>query len=211
MKLFWFDYSNYCRKVQMALEIAGRPYQVVEVSYGEREELLRVSGGLRVPVLLAEDGQAIGDSRRICQYLASGPGGEKLVPPAMSGPIWGFSDFCDGPLEDALFRLATPGIRRRFGRPMDRAMFTLIKERRYGAGCVEAWEGDETVLAAGAREALGPLLATLERQPFVFGNLPTLADAALYGQIAMLKIGGQDLAALGKPLVAWMARLPNAV
>lgn len=208
MKLYRFSYSNYCRKVQTALDLLGRSYQLVEVPYGERNELLKVSGALAVPVLVEDDGTVIADSRRICARLADGPGGERLVPPALSGPVWAYADFCDGALEDTLFRLAAPGIRRRFTSVADRALFTLIKERRYGAGCLDAWERERPTLVERGREALAPTLATLERAPFVFGAEPTLADAALHGQLWMVGIAGHDPAELGKPLGEWMARLP---
>jgi glutathione S-transferase len=132
-----------------------------------------------------------------------------LVPAALAGPVWAYADFCDGALEDILFRLAAPGIRRLFTDPAERALFTLMKERRYGAGCLDAWESELPALVARAREALAPTLTTLGRAAFIFGAEPTLADAALYGQLAMLKIGGQDPAELGKPLGAWLARLPG--
>jgi glutathione S-transferase len=211
MKLYRFAYSNYCNKVQMALEILGRRCELVDVPYGDRAELLRVSGGLVVPVLVEDDGKVIVDSRRICTHLADGKNGERLVPTALSGPVWAYADFCDGPLEDILFRLAAPGIRQRFTSIADRALFTLMKERRYGGGCLEAWEHDQPTLVDRAREALAPTLTTLERLPFVFGTNPTLADAALYGQLAMVQIGGRDPADLGRPLGAWLARLPRLV
>ncbi len=210
MKLYRFPYSNYCGKVQMALEILGRPYELVDVPYGDRAELLRVSGGLTVPVLVEEDGSALVDSHRICAHLASGRDGERLVPAALSGPIWAYADFCDGALEDILFRLAAPGIRKRFTSVAERALFTLMKERRYGSGCLDAWELDQSTLLSRAREALAPTLTTLDHAPFVFGAHPTLADPALNGQLAMLRSGGPDPADLGKPLGAWMARLPSA-
>ncbi len=218
MKLYRFSYSNYCRKVPMALDLLGRKYELVDVPYGERSELLRVSGALTVPVLV-EDGvsgssfagthKVIADSRRICAHLAAGPGGELLVPPALAGPVWAYAEFCDGALEDILFRLAAPGIRKRFESVAERALFTLMKERRYGAGCLDAWEHDQPALVVRAREALVPTLTTLDRVPFIFGTTPNLADAALYGQLAMVRIGGLDPAELGHPLGAWMARLPN--
>src|SRR5450755_853676 len=114
-KIFRFDYSPYAYKVQCALDLLGRSYQIVEVPYNDRSDLLAVTGGsLSIPVFVDDDGKIIEDSRRICAHLAAGPGGELLVPPRLAGPIWAYADFCDGALEDVLFRLAAPGIRRRF-------------------------------------------------------------------------------------------------
>src|SRR3974390_2370587 len=106
-KLYQFDYSPYAVKVRCALDLIGRRCQVVEVPYGDRHELLAVTGGaLAIPVFVEDDGQVIQDSRRICAHLVAGPRGDLLVPPRMAGPIWAYADFCDGALEDVLFRLA---------------------------------------------------------------------------------------------------------
>jgi glutathione S-transferase len=40
---------------------------------------------------------------------------------------------------------------------------------------------------------LAPTERTLSAQPFLFGEKPTLADAALYGQFAMLHAGDPAL------------------
>ena len=41
MKLYRFRYSGYARKVQMLLDLIGARYDLVEVPYGDREELAR--------------------------------------------------------------------------------------------------------------------------------------------------------------------------
>jgi glutathione S-transferase len=206
-KLFQFDYSPFAVKVHCALDLIGRACQIVEVPYGDRHELLAVTGGsLAIPVFVEEDGRVIQDSRRICAHLVAGPRGDRLVPPRLAGPIWAYADFCDGALEDVLFRLAAPGIRRRFATLADRALYTLIKERRYGAGCLEAWERDQAELLARGRELLVPTSTTLGLQPFLFGDVPTLADAALYGQLTMVAHAGQALQAFGPGIRDWSQR-----
>jgi glutathione S-transferase len=85
-----------------------------------------------------------------------------------------------------LFRIASPAIRDAWERATDRALYALIKERKFGAGCVDAWERERDALVAKAKRFLAPTLATLTERPFLFGERPTLADAALYGNCAML-------------------------
>lgn len=212
MKLYRFEYSCYARKVQMVLDLLGLRYDVSEVPYGDRSELAALTGGyIQVPVLVDDSGTVIVDSRAICEALLRRQGAVQLLPPPWQGPIWAYADWCDGPLEDVLFRLASPGLRRRFARPADAALFTFIKERKYGRGCVDAWERTSTELAAQARAGLAPTVDTLVRQPFLFGEHPTLADAALYGQCAMLRAADAALPArLAPPLGEWMHRVEAA-
>lgn len=187
MKLYRFPYSPYARKVQMVLELAGIAHEVVEVPYGDREELAQLTGGyLYVPVLVDDDGTVVRESRAICERLVERPQARHLVPPALEAAVWAYSDFVEGPVEDVLFRIAAPDVRDAWPTAWERALYTLIKERRYGAGCVEDWRATRPALIERARGVLAPTRRTLERQPFVLGDALTLADVTLYGQWAML-------------------------
>jgi glutathione S-transferase len=188
MKLYRFRYSPYARKVQMLLDLMGRRYELVEVPYGDRTEIATATGGyIYVPVLVADDGRVTVESRDICEALLVGDAAARLVPAPFQGPIWAYADFSDGPLEDVLFRIASPAVRDAWPSVSDRALYVLIKERKFGAGCVTAWERDRDTLIKKARRLLAPTLATLAEKPFLFGDRPTLADAALYGNCAMLE------------------------
>jgi glutathione S-transferase len=212
MKLFRFRYSGYARKVQMLLDLLRQPYELVEVCYTDRNELASLTGGyIYVPVLLDDDGSVITESRRICERLLASDAGKKLTPRPLEGPIWAYADFCDGPLEDLLFRIAAPSVRDAKPEPGERALYTLIKERKFGAGCIEQWRTDQRSLLSRAQHLLRPTLSTLEQQAFLFGAHPTLADAALYGNLVML--GEADpalLQALSAQLAAYVARVEAA-
>jgi glutathione S-transferase len=194
MKLYRLRYSPYARKVQMLLDLLGKPYELIEVAYGDRNELAQLTGGyIYVPVLVDDDGRVLTESRVICAHLLQGEAGARLVPSPWQGPIWAYADFSDGPLEDVLFRIASPAVRDQWPTPFERALYVLVKERKFGAGCVDAWERDRDALIARGRELLAPSLQTLSARPFLFGDRPTLADAALYGQCAMLEAGDPRL------------------
>ena len=208
MKLYRFRYSPYARKVQMLLELLGRRHELVEVPYSDRSELARVTGGyIFVPVWVS-DGEVTVESRRICERLLSEAPGHTLTPSPLEGPIWAYADFCDGPLEDLTFRIASPLVRDRWSSPGDRALYTLIKERKFGAGCIDQWQRDQGALIERARTLLAPSLRTLEQVPFLFGSAPTLADTALYGNLAMLYDAEPALPdKLGPGLRGYMSRL----
>jgi glutathione S-transferase len=193
----------------MLLDLMGRPHELVEVSYTDRSELARVTGGyIYVPVWVDAAGKATPESRAICELLLSEGDAERLTPSPLEGPIWAYADFCDGPLEDLMFRVASPQIRDSWRDPGERALYTLIKERKFGAGCIDQWQRDKGSLLARARHLLEPTLRTLEREPFLFGPSPTLADAALYGNLACIYEADPALvAALAPGFEPYMARL----
>lgn len=209
MQLHRLHYSPYARKVQMLLELAGIPHEVIEVPYGQREELARLTGGyVHVPVLKTDEGEVIVDSRRICERLVERAEARFLVPPGLEAAVWGLHDFVEGPLEDVLFRLASPPIRDGWPTAWERALYTLVKERKFGAGCIDAWAADRAGLLARAEEMLAPTRRTLSVRPFLLGDAPTLADLALYGQWAMLEAAKDDtLAALSPVFVAHARRI----
>jgi glutathione S-transferase len=209
MKLYRFRYSPYARKVQMLLDLAGLAYEAVEVPYAEREELAALTGGyVQVPVLV-DEGRVVVESRDICSYLLEGPlqgaRADALVPSPHEGPIWAFADFVDGPLEDVMFRIGSPFVRDAWPTAWERGLYVFVKERKFGPGCVNAWERDREGLLGRARRLLGPSLRTLAKQPFLFGATPTLADAALYGVLVMLEEARRELPATLDP--AWPAYL----
>jgi glutathione S-transferase len=194
MKLFRFRYSPYARKVQAALDWLGMSYELIEVSYGDRDELARLTGGyIYVPVLLTDRGQVLHDSRVICEHLTQDERGAALLPAPLEGPIWAYHDWADGTLEDVMFRIASPAVRDAWPTAGERALYVLIKERKFGAGCVDAWRRDQEQLIARARLLLEPSLRTLRQRPFLFGARPTLADAALYGNCLMLEEADPEL------------------
>ena len=211
MKLYVFATAR-CPKVQIMLDLLGKKYDWSRFPYSDRTELATLTGGyIYVPVLVDDDDQVTVESRDICEKLLAGDGGARLLPPPWEGPIWAYSDFCDGPLEDFMFKIASPAVRNAWSSPSDRALYVLIKERKFGAGCVDAWERDRERLIAGARRLLAPTLATLERRAFLFGEQPTLADAALYGNCVMLdEVDPALLPRLSGALPPWLRRLEAA-
>jgi glutathione S-transferase len=107
-----------------------------------------------------------------------------------------------------MFKLASPSVRSRFSTANERALYTFVKERKFGAGCVDDWLMGAAALAKRTAALLEPSSRTLEKTPFLFGDRPTFADAALFGQVAML--AGADLrqlAALPAPILTWFRRM----
>lgn len=219
MKLYRFRHSPFARKVQTVLDLMHAHYELIDVQYGERNELAQLTGGyVYVPVLLDDDGTVTVESRDICQRLVARDEGAHLVPSPLEGPIWAYADFCDGPLEDITFRIGSPETRKRWPTASDRALYTMNKERKFGAGCIEQWERDRTQLMARARRLLAPSFSTLAKRPFLFGDTPTLADAALHGQTLMLHeaspalVGelAPELAEHGRRMSQWLERYSSA-
>lgn len=207
MKLYRFRYSPFARKVQMVLDLLAHRYETIEVPYGDRNELATLTGGyVYVPVLVTDEGKVTVESRVICEQLLASDGQNSLCWSPLAGPIWGYHDFCDGPLEDVMFRIGSPHVRDAWPTAGERALYVLVKERKFGPGCVDAWQREQGELLEKARRLLTPTLETLRLQPYLFGERPSLADAALYGPCIMLEEARPGLLAELSPALVTFAR-----
>jgi glutathione S-transferase len=190
MRLHQFSHSPFAAKVRKCLELKGLAFEVVEVPYLDRRGLVSLTGGtLQIPVL--EDGERVMDeSAKITAYLDERyPHSLRTDPLAVVVEGW-----ADNVLEDVAFRLASPGIHARFaslqgGREDAASFFRMVKERKFGAGCLDAWRASEAALAERLSDLLAPVARAVAKRPFVLAAGPSLADAAVYGQLFMLEVG----------------------
>lgn len=129
IKLDRFPYSCYALKVQYLLEALQLNYEVADVPYTDRTELVEVAGGRVMVPAIAHEGKVVVESRDICRYLM-GLADHSLVPKGKEAIVWAYADWCDSVLEDVLFRLATPGIAAKFSTTFERALFSFINDSR---------------------------------------------------------------------------------
>lgn len=212
MRLYGFSYSPYVAKVRKCLELKGIAFEYVEVPYLDRRELVAVTGGtVHVPVL-ADGPVVVTDSARITAWLD-----DRHAPSLRADPAAVvYEGWADNVLEDVAFRVATPGLEARFaelqgGRTDAGALFRLVKERKFGPGCVDAWKRDAAALTARTLELLAPAARAVAARPFLLGDRPSLADAAVFGQLAMLEVAFPGWVTRNAPaLSAWQARVAAA-
>lgn len=206
--LYQFATSPFCSKVRKILDYKGLDYQIVEVDYVERKELIAASGQIMVPalrlehvqggehVLNAEDVQGgrvetVVDSDRIAMLLEELCPEPTILPPRSRGLHLALTRYIDREVEEALFCAAVPDEAEYFARQgADRlALFRLIRERKYGVGFCERMEREREANLLRVREVLAPFEMALEHGAFLLGGAG-LADFALYGQLHYLAFTG---------------------
>jgi glutathione S-transferase len=210
-RLFQFFTSPFCAKVRKILDYKGVDYEILEVDYLERKELLTASGQIMVPALTFPDGLTIVDSDRIATALEERYPEPTIFPPSQRGLHIALARYIDSTLEDALFRVAVPDELRYFHRQgAERAaMWRLIRERKYGEGFVDRMSAE---LDANWKIAAA-VLAPFEEQlgagagAFLTGRIG-LADFSLYGQLCLTALTGElKLPASMPHLRAFYARM----
>jgi glutathione S-transferase len=191
MRLYQFATSPFCAKVRKILDYKGIDYEVVEVDYIERRELVMVSGQMMVPALTLDNGETLVDSDRIVMALEEHCPEPTLFPHAWRGIHLALTRYFDTELEDALFRAAVPyelTHYRRQGADHE-ALWCLIRERKYGAGFVEQMVREHSANLSHAHRLLAPLEESLGDRAFLLGRIG-YADFALYGQLTYFAISG---------------------
>jgi glutathione S-transferase len=212
MRLLGFSYSPFVAKVRKCLELKGLPFSYVEVPYLDRRELLALTGGsIQVPVL-EDAGTVVSDSARITAWLDA-----KHAPNLRADPLAVLVEaWADNVLEDTVFRIACPRIEPRLGelfggREDARAVWRLLKERKFGPGCLEAWARETEALNGRAVELLEPVARAVASRPFLLGDAPSLADAAVFGQLFFLELSLPGWIGLHSPgLSGWFGRVTGS-
>jgi glutathione S-transferase len=191
-KLYQFLTSPFCAKVRKVLDFKDVDYEIVEVDYLERKELLLASGQLMVPVLALASGETIVDSARIVRRLEELYPEPTILPPSWSGMHQVLADYIDTQLEDPLFRASIPdkvAFFRRQGRDRE-ALWRMVRDQKYGAGFVDQMIAEHGAQQSDARQALLPFEQALADRAFLLGRIG-LADFALYGQLYSLAVTGE--------------------
>lgn len=209
MRLFQFWYSPFAAKIRKYLDLKGLDCEIVEVPYLDRRELVAVTGGYALVPVLEDGDQVVTDSARISAYLD-----ERYAPSLRDEPATVMIEqWAEGPLEEIAFRVAAPGIESRFpqaqgGREDARSLFRLMRERRFGRGCIEAWRRDAESLSEQLSTLLSPVAKAVSRRRFILGDEPSLADAAVFGQLTMVELSAPGwLAARTPGLRDWWQRM----
>jgi len=193
-RLFQFHTSPFCAKVRKILDYKGIDYEIIEVDYLERKELLTASGQIMVPALTLGTGETIVDSDRIAMRLEEVYPEPTIFPPGQRGLHIALARHIDTAVEDALFRVAVPDELEYFRRQgaEREAMWRLIRERKYGEGFVDRMASE---LESNWKIAAA-ILAPFEEQlgagigAFLTGRIG-LADFSLYAQLHLTGFTGE--------------------
>ncbi len=192
-RLYQFIGSPFCAKVRKILEFKGIDFEVVELDYLERKELVLASGQMMVPAVTLESGETIVDSARIADRLEELYPEPTIMPPGWRGLHRTLASFIDNQLEEAIYPVALADELAHYSRqgPDRAAMWTLIRERKYGVGFVARTIADAAANWKRALDALAPFEEQLEGRAFLTGRIG-LPDFCLYGQLFYLAFTGEN-------------------
>ena len=202
-------FSPFCWRTKLALAHKGLTVDTLPWRFTDKDAIA-FSGQGRVPVLIDGDTTVV-DSWAIAVYL------ETQYPdrPSLFGGDIGMSvtrflnAWTDKVVHPALAQLVISDIHAHVA-PQDRAYFRTTREQVFGRPLEEISAGrDEAVLIF--RQALEPLRAVLQYQPYVAGAHPAYADYIVFGAFQWARcISPFKLLADDDPVAAWRMRMLNA-
>jgi len=191
-RLFQFRPSPLCAKIRKILEFKGLEYDVVEVDYHDRAQLLAATGQIQVPALELEGGEVAVDSDWIVTRLEALSPDPAVIPPVSGGLHLVLTRYFEGEFGAALLRLAMPDLLDfyRYQGEQQLAFFQMVHDAKHGTGSCERMVAESESNLEQVLEILAPLDEALTEKAFLLGRLG-LADFALYGQLWRLGFTGE--------------------
>ncbi len=191
MILHELAHSPFCIPVRRVLEAAGVPFTTVEVLNHDRASLLRLTGGAcyQVPVI-EHEGEIVfetaPDTQHVARWLDAAFARGRLFPARLEGLQSILVPHLENEVEGATFPLCDAHYVPSIADPVARGMVIRHKERRFGHGCVEAWQRDRGALWTAAVEKLRPFDSMAAHSPYLLGAEPVWADFLLWGILGNL-------------------------
>lgn len=193
------------------LEYSGVRFKIVNIPNGDRSLVWRLTKERYYQVPVLKDGRNIifevdETSQVIAKYLDDrlqlG-----LFPRELEGVqslVW---RYIESEVEGAGFRL-NDIYWQEFVAASDRLRFLRHKERKFGRGCIEQWDGQQKQLLQQLAASLLPFEEMLIHQPFLLETQPRFVDFDLFGILSnFLYSGHYALPAEHTQLKEWFDRM----
>ena len=186
--LYEMEHSPFCIPVSQALTALGVEFESVAVSNWNRSTVIEATGGTYYQVPVIRHGDAIvtestPDSQDIARYVDRTFAGGRLFPAENTGLQEILIRYIENDIEIVTFKLVDSRYIPSFEDPVARMMITRHKERRFGPGCVDAWQRDRESLRAKAEAVLFRFESVLRHSPYILGETPFYVDFSLFGVV----------------------------
>ena len=193
IRLFQFSSSPFCAKARKLLDYKGVDYEIIEVDYLERKELILASGQIMVPALRLESGEAVVFSDRIAERLEELFPEPTIFPVGARGLHIALARYIDGEVEDVLYKCAIRDEMEHYRRQgPDRLEFwRYIRERKFGEGFCERMIEETAHNYDRMLSVLRPFEEQLGSGGFLTSRIG-LADFSLYGQLTYMTFTGRN-------------------
>ncbi len=199
LTLFQEAYSHWCVKVRKILNYKGLKYEIKNVGYHDKRELIRATGQDYVPAIV-NDGQIITypDIPDYLEKLASSP---TIYPNGTRALCKALENWAHSRLEEVVWRYCVVDFPKTFADDLERWVFVEMQELKRGP--LELMEVRRPVLKADMEAHLQIVEDVLADHRFMLGDRLSLADFAVFGAISPLTYSRNKLPEKFADLQAW--------
>jgi glutathione S-transferase len=201
--LYQEAFSHYCVKARKLLDHKGIAYDVREVGYHDKRELLKASGQDYVPWLQWGDEGVRWD--RIVDFVEAKVPQPSAFPPGMEGPSRVLEQWSHDILEERVWRYVVPEFAATFRDDIERWVFEEIQFRRRGP--MEELKAKQPAFLADMKAHLGFLEQSLDGRDYLLADVPGVGDFAAFGAIDPLYYIGKELPREFPKLRSWRQRV----
>ena len=134
MKLYHYDHCPFCVRARMIIGLRGLDVEQIPLANDDEATPIGLVGKKMVPILIKEDGTAMGESLDIVRYLDEYTGGERLdetVRPALQAWLDKVNAYSGQLLSPRSTRIGLP----EFATESARAYYTAKKKRAIRRFC----------------------------------------------------------------------------
>ena len=208
--LYYLRPSHYCEKARAILTYKKIPFELVNVPYGQHQEVIKVSGQDYVPyiAITGEKGVTwpnIPDwAEKIKPQPTIYPGTNPQETRARSRLV---ENWAHNVVEEYVWRYVVADMPKVFNDPQERWIFIELQERKRGP--LEIMAQRKTEFLASVEEVCGISQELLGEKNFLISQDPSLADFALFGALHSLKLSGNEIPRKFSILRNWHSRISS--
>lgn len=211
IELIQFPWSPFCIVQRRILEFARASFKTINIPNSDRSLVWKLTRQRYYGVPVIKDGRNVlfetsDDSQVIAKYLDS-KFQLGLFPAELEGVQSILWRYIENDIEGPCFKL-TDIHWREIMPPAHRLAFLRHKERKFGRGCIEAWQRSEKDLLKQLETALLPFEEMLNHNSYLLGEQPRFVDFDLFGMLGdFLYTGHYKLPASRPQLKKWHRRM----
>jgi len=199
LTFFQEPFSHWCVKTRKILDYKDMKYDVKNVGYHDKRELLKATGQDYVPAIIS-DGQIVTypDIPDFLEKLAPNP---SIYPNGTRALTKVLENWAHYRLEEIVWRFAVVDFAKTFKDDLEHWVFVEIQELKRGP--LELMEARRTAFKTDMEAHLQIVEDMLKDHQFLLGEKPSLADFAVFGAIYPLRYSGNELPKKFSKLQTW--------
>lgn len=187
--LYQEPFSHWCIKVKKILNYKGLKYEIRDVGYHDKRELIKATGQDYVPAIV-NNGQVVTypDIPDFLEKLAPSP---SIYPNGTRALAKAIENWAHYRLEEIVWRYCVTDFPKTFKDDFERWIFVEMQELKRGP--LELMEVRRPVFKTDMEAHLQLVEDMLKDHQFLLSEKPSLADFAVFGAVYPLRYSGNDI------------------